>query len=312
MAQMIKDQIVPNKDLQTVVIGIGNQKGGVGKTTMTVQLACALAEIGRKILIIDLDVNAGSTKHFGIKPEAFLGTFEVMLGEEDPLDVVVTKDDKTSDTGREGENNLVENVDLICGGRKLEQLDERLRMKKSKFDPAPPHDCLKDVIEKLRGHYDYVFLDTPPSAPLPIIAAYKAADGFLLVAIPEGLAIQGLTEALHDIEEVKKYGNEKLQLVGITIGAVESRTRLSRELVAYVAGTFKEHQLLPVIPRSTIIPTAQTQEKTIFQVDNSHPICEAFRELSRSFEANIEKFIGVTRKRIVPEQLNEMGVVANG
>jgi len=300
------------KFMKTVVIGIGNQKGGVGKTTVTVQLACALAEMGRKVLIIDLDVNAGSTKHFGIKPEAFLGTFEVMLGEEDPLDVVVSADDKTSDISREGENNLVPNVDIICGGRKLEQLDERLRLKKSKFDPAPPHDCLKSVVENLRGHYDYVFLDTPPSAPLPIIAAYKAADGFLLVAIPEGLAIQGLTEALHDIEEVKKYGNEKLQLVGITVGAVESRTRLSRELVAYVAGTFKEHQLLPVIPRSTIIPTAQTQEKTIFQVEPGHPICEAFRELARNFEKNIEKFLGVKRQETTPVEQVSMGEVANG
>ena len=118
--------------------------------------------MGRKVLIIDLDVNAGSTKHFGIKPEAFLGTFEVMLGDEDALDVVVSKEDKANDALREGVNNLVDNVDIICGGRKLEQLEERLRMKKSKFDPAPPHDCLKSVVEQLRGHYDYVFLDTPP------------------------------------------------------------------------------------------------------------------------------------------------------
>jgi chromosome partitioning protein len=297
--------------MQTAVVGIGNQKGGVGKTTVTVQLACALGQMGRKVLIIDLDVNAGSTKHFGIKPEAFLGTFEVLLGEEDPFDVLLSKEDVTSDPLIEGENNLVENVDLICGGRKLEQLEERLRMKKSKFDPAPPHDCLKSVVEKLRGHYDYVFLDTPPSAPLPIIAAYKAADGFLLVAIPEGLAIQGLTEALHDIEEVKKYGNEKLQLVGITVGAVESRTRLSRELVAYVAGTFKEHQLLPVIPRSTIIPTAQTQYKTIFQVDPAHPICEAFRQLAVNFETNVAKFLGIAHGAPSIE-LSPVAEVANG
>jgi chromosome partitioning protein len=305
-------ETMQNLNLNTVVVGIGNQKGGVGKTTTTVQLACALAERGRKVLIIDLDVNAGSTKHFGIKPEAFLGTFEVMLGEEDPLDVVLSADDKTSDPALEGENNLVDNVDIICGGRKLEQLEERLRMKKSKFDPAPPHDCLKSVVAQLRGHYDYVFLDTPPSAPLPIIAAYKAADGFLLVAIPEGLAIQGLTEALHDIEEVKKYGNENLQLVGITVGAVESRTRLSRELVAYVAGTFKEHQLLPVIPRSTIIPTAQTQYKTIFQIEPGHPICQAFRELAANFEKNVEKFLGAKHENVLSEETTPLAEVANG
>jgi chromosome partitioning protein len=284
---------------RTAIIGIGNQKGGVGKTTITVQLACALAELGRKVLIVDLDVNAGSTKHFGIKPEGFLGTFEVLVGDEEPLDVIITHEDE--------DNQLPEGVHLLPGSRKLESLDERLRTKKSKFDPVPLHDCLKPVVEKLRGHYDYVFLDTPPSAPLPIIAAYKAADGFLLVAIPEGLAIQGLNEALHDIEEVRKYGNSKLELVGIAIGAVESRTRLSRELVAYVAGTFKDYQLLPVIPRSTIVPTAQTQGTTIFRVDATHTVCQAFRDLALSFETNIEKFLGIKHSVQISSE-----VAANG
>ena len=291
---------------RTAIIGIGNQKGGVGKTTITVQLACALAERGRKILIVDLDVNAGSTKHFGIKPEGFLGTFEVLVGDESPLDVIITRDDE--------ENQLPEGVHLLSGSRKLESLEERLRDKKSKFDSIPLHDCLKPVIEKLRGHYDYVFLDTPPSAPLPIIAAYKAADGFLLVGIPEGLAIQGLNEALHDIEEVQKFRTETLALVGIAIGAVESRTRLSRELLAYVAGTFKDYQLLPFIQRSTIVPTAQTQQTTIFQVDPLHPVCEAFRQLAVNFEINVEKFLGSRLQLHFPASVeeNSMKVVANG
>jgi len=287
-----------NPGLQSVVIGVGNQKGGVGKTTMTVQIACALAELGRKVLIIDLDVNAGATKHFGIKPEGFLGTFEMLVGDEDPLDVVLSKDDE--------DNSLPENLHLIPGGRKLESLEERLRTKKSKFDDAPLHDCLKPVIEKLRGYYDYVLLDTPPSAPLPIIAAYKAADGFLLVAIPEGLAIQGLNEALQDIVEVNKYREPQLQLVGIAVGAVENRTRLSRELLGYVAGTFKEFQLLPPIPRSTIIPTAQTQAKTIFELEPNHPIAQAFRELALNFEANVEKFLKIRKGT------QAIGEVANG
>jgi len=288
-----------NPGLNTVVIGIGNQKGGVGKTTMTVQIACALAEKGRQVLIVDLDVNAGATKHFGIKPEAFLGTFEMLVGDEMPLDVVLTKEDE--------DNSLPENLHIIPGGRKLEGLEERLRSKKSKFDDTPFHECLKPVIENLRGYYDYVLLDTPPSAPLPIIAAYKAADGFLLVAIPEGLAIQGLNEALQDIVEVNKYRIPKLELVGIAVGAVENRTRLSRELLAYVAGTFKDFQLLPPIPRSTIIPTAQTQAKTLFQLDPTHPLSEAFRQLASNFEAKVKEFLGRKREagpESAPEAVN--------
>lgn len=291
-----------SSSLETVVVGIGNQKGGGGKTTMTVQLACALSQRGRRVLIIDLDVNAGATKHFGIKPEAFLGTFETLVGDENPLDVVLSNED-------EG-NTLPDNVFIISGSRKLEELEERLRSKKSKFDPIPLHDCLKPVIEKVRGHYDYVFLDTPPSAPLPIIAAYKAADGFLLVAIPEGLAIQGLNEALHDIDEVRNYGNPNLKLIGIAIGAVENRTRLSRELVGYVAETFKDHHLLPVIPRSTIVPTAQTQEKTIFDIDPEHPVSKGFIELADHFERNIAKFLNI--KKAPLESISIEDEVLNG
>lgn len=273
----------------TFVIGVGNQKGGVGKTTVTVQLACALAELGRKVLIVDLDVNAGSTKHFGIKPEAFLGTFEVLAHNEDPHNVIITRADDFG--SNEGTNNLPDNVHIIPGSRKLEKLEERLREGKSKFDRTPLHDCIKAPIKSLRGHYDYIFLDTPPSAPLPIVAAYDSADGFLLVAMPEGLAIQGLREALHDIEEVRKFGNPSLALVGIALTGVEQRTRLSKELVNYVTHTFSRYRLDPVIPRSTIIPTAQTQEKTIFQVDPNHVVTSAFRALAKSFEINVANFL---------------------
>ncbi len=276
------------KRRETVAIGVGNQKGGVGKTTMTVQLSAALAERGRKVLIIDLDVNAGSTKHLGVDPNSFLGSFEVLTGEEHPLDVIVSSKD-------EG-NNLPENLHIITGSRKLEELEERLRRKKSKFDDSSLGDVLKPVLEKLRGHYDYIFMDTPPSAPLPIIAAYKAADGFLLVAIPEGLAIEGLDEALNDIEEVREYGNPSLKLIGLAIGAVDKRTRLSKELVSYVHKHFSEFMLTPVIPRATVIPSVQTSQKTtIFQTDPQHPITEKFREMATSLEKNIHKILGIQK-----------------
>lgn len=288
---------------KTLVIGIGNQKGGVGKTTMTVQLACALAEMGRRILIIDLDVNAGSTKHFGINPKAYLGTFEVLLGDEEPLDVAVSCED---------EKGLPENLHIITGSRKLEDLEERLNTKRSKFANSVPTDVLRPVVDKLRGHFDYVFLDTPPSAPLPIIAAYRSADGFLLVAIPEGLAIEGLSEALHDIEEVRNVAGHNLQLIGLALGAVDKRTRLSKELVDYCNDEFADYVLQPIIPRSTVIPTAQTQHKTIFQTEPEHPITNAFRQMAKDFEKKIETRLGITVGADANEEQSSYQEVANG
>jgi chromosome partitioning protein len=133
----------------TLTIGIGNQKGGVGKTSTTVQLGAGLAELGRRVLIIDLDVNAGATKHLGIVPNAFLGIFEVLVNQEDPLNIIVTPED-------EG-NRLPPNLHVITGSRKLEELEERLEMRKSKFDNTLLHDVLKPVLERLQGHYHYIF-----------------------------------------------------------------------------------------------------------------------------------------------------------
>jgi chromosome partitioning protein len=266
----------------TLVVGIGNQKGGVGKTSTTVELSRALIERGRRVLIVDLDVNAGASKHLGVQPEAFLGTFEVLTGEEDPFDVLLTS--------REPETNLPPGLDLLVGGRKLEELESRLR-EKSKF--ANLHDRLRPVIDRVRGHYDYVFLDTPPSAPLPIVLAYMAADYFILVAIPEGLAIRGLAEAIADITEARKHGNAKLEILGVVLGAVEKRMRLARELIAYVDKEFRKERLLPDIPRSTIVPTAQTLGKSIFDLDPNHAVTDAFRQLAASFEERVEKIAGI-------------------
>src|SRR5262245_66447016 len=81
------------KKRNAFVIGVGNQKGGVGKTSVTAHLAAALGEQGLSVLAVDLDMNYGLTQHFGIEPDAFLGTFEVLVGEEDPLQVIVTGTD---------------------------------------------------------------------------------------------------------------------------------------------------------------------------------------------------------------------------
>lgn len=281
----------PNPGLDTVCIGVGNQKGGVGKTSMTVQLACALGEKGRRVVVVDLDVNAGATKHFGIKSEAFLGSFEMLAEDEHPLDVVITEEDD--------EVSLPRGVHVIAGSRKLEELEARLRDKTSKFSSL--NDRLRPVLDKLRGHYDYVMIDTPPSAPLPIILTYTAADYFLLVAIPEGLAIEGLAEALSDINEAREFGGSNVQVLGVVLGAIDRRTRLSRELTSYVKEAFADDYLAPSIPRSTIVPTAQTVHKTIFETDPKHPVTELYRELATRVEQRIEEKTG--RKRLTPVAL---------
>ena len=266
-------------------IAIANQKGGVGKTTVTVHLATALAETGRKCLIWDLDMNCGSTRHFGIPADMpVLGTFEVLTGDEDPVEVVVANGDI------EG-IELPERVELIPARRNLEGIDAILAAQ-HKF--ANPKDILRPIIEKLRPVYDYIFLDTAPNLTTPTMAAYKAADYFLLSAFPESFAIDGLRAALEDIATVRGQGNPSLRLIGIVISAVDGRTsRLKRELLAYVKETFDKgdpfmQSYQTTITRSTYISGSQKIGRTMFQTYPTHKVTDQYRALAREVEGRLD------------------------
>ena len=270
----------------TKVIAIGNQKGGVGKTTNAVQLARALAEMGRKCLIIDLDTNHSATSHLGIDGEAWLGTYEMLLGSESPEDVIVTNDS-------EEDIWLPENLDLIPAKRKLENVDASL-LEKDKM--VEPHRVLVEPIKDLRGDYDYIFLDTAPNITIPTIAAYKAAEWFLLSAMPDTFAVQGLDEAIKDINAARKHGNPNVRLLGVVLCSVDKRTRLTKSLLSYVHDTFKpskgsrSRQFDTVISRSTVIPSAQKLGRTIFETEPNHKVTEQYRHLAREFKLRLEEF----------------------
>lgn len=275
------------KERQTHVVAVGNQKGGVGKTTNTVHLATALCELGRKCLVWDLDVNCGSTQHFGI-PEnmPILGTYEVLLGSEEPEEVIVHEGDID-------DIELPHNLDLLPARRNLEALDQALVNRFGKFSDLGS--VLKGPLSRLRGHYDYIFLDTAPNLTTPTIAAYKAADFFLLSAMPETFAVQGLNNALRDIQSVREHGgNPRLTLIGVVLSNVDGRlTRLARELLGYVEKTFDRgpafmRKYETTISRATVIPASQRLGRTVFQVEPKHKIADQFRALAREFEERIE------------------------
>lgn len=288
-----------SRQRQTLVVAVGNQKGGVGKTTNTVHLATALGELGRKCLIMDLDMNHGATRHFGISPEGFVGSFEVLIGaEENPAAVILSEADRDEGVV------LPKNVHVIVGRRMLEAVDQVLA-EKNKF--LAKQDILLEPLRKLRGEYDYIFLDTAPNATTPTIAAYKAADLFILSALPDPFAIAGLNDALADIQAAQQHGNPKLMLLGVVLSAVDKRTRLAQQLTNYIESLFapdgsESLKFRTEISRSTAIPEAQKAGRTVFDTDPAHKVAEQYRELAREVEARVSILRAPPRTDAQPAQ----------
>jgi chromosome partitioning protein len=223
-------------------------------------------------------MNYGTTRHFGIPGEAFLGTFEVLMGEEAAENVIITED--------EADVTLPPNVHVIPSRRKLEQIDDALAGK-NKF--IVRQHVLLEPLRLLRGKYDYIFLDTAPNATTPTVAAYAAAEWFLLSAMPDPFAVAGLKDALEDIDSARRNGNEGLRILGVILSGVARNTRLGAVLAEYVEKTFTLPngeclKFKTEIGRSVVIPEAQKRGQTIFQTEPRHKVTEQYRELAREIE----------------------------
>jgi chromosome partitioning protein len=181
------------------VIAVGNQKGGVGKTTNTVHVAAALGERGYRCLVIDLDPSAGATRHLGVPLQSFAGTLELLTTDETPEALIITK-------------KLPKRVHLIPSRPQLSELDSML----SKFDDKTQ--ILEKPLKLARRHYDFIFLDTPPSAgATTTVAAYSSADWFLLSVFPHPLSLSGLNEALKDIADAAAPQPRFPEILGVIL-----------------------------------------------------------------------------------------------
>jgi chromosome partitioning protein len=247
-----------------VIIAIGNQKGGVAKTTNTVCLATALGELGYKSLIIDLDPSAGATKHLGIPPDSFAGTLELLTTEETPESLAVTE-------------KLPKNVYLIPARAELSELDLHL----SKFIDKTR--ILERTISLARPAFDFVWLDTPPNpAAMTTVAAYSSADWFLLSAFPHPLAVGGLNEALKDIVDVRARRNPNLEVLGVVISAVDARSNLWREVDEVVASALPGRGFQTMISQAIEVAKCAGRGRTILQVrgNEKHPVANQYRALA--------------------------------
>lgn len=277
----------------TQVVAVGNQKGGVCKSTLTVNLAASLGAMGRRCLVIDLDANCGATRSLGV-PTTWMGTFEALLGTEEADQLVLRTDVEEGIA-------LPPNVELLPANRKLEELDRVFRERReNKF--RDPTDALvrssagtAAPLELFRGQYDYIFLDTAPNAASPTIAAYKSADWFLLSMTPDKLAYEALVDALTDILAVRDSGNPNLCLLGVVLSQIDRRTTLAERYIARIRKEFgkadQQGAFETTISRSVVVSKANEAGEALRVFDPKHKVTVQYDELAKEVESRIHSIV---------------------
>ncbi len=249
------------------IIAIGNQKGGTGKSTVTVHLAAALGLMGRRCLVVDLDPAAGATKHLGVPPEGFAGTLELLTGDEPVEGFVITRD-------------MPRGVELIPSRPQLSDLDSLL----SRF-----HDrtrLLDRLVQETRASYDFILFDTAPTAAFPTtVSAYSVAEWFLLTAFPHPLSLAGLTEAFRDIADVRRLRNPALEVLGVLLTNVDRRARRLRSQVEETLAAAVPGRLFQTsIAQAVAIPESSGRGCTVFQLPGGEHLPSARQFLDLAWE----------------------------
>jgi len=201
------------------LIAFGNQKGGVGKTTTTINVAAALARKGRSVCIVDVDNNRGLTRTFSVPEETFRSTFDIFTGQAEARDCVLTGEFSTLLNGQEAVVHLPERFAIIPASRSLESLDQLL-MKQPKIRPEKN---FARALSDLTDMFDYVFVDTAPKLTTPTVIAYNTVPWFILTARPGKTAMDSLSDAVQDLLQVKQFGAEG-RLLGVVLTEVDIRT----------------------------------------------------------------------------------------
>jgi chromosome partitioning protein len=248
------------------IIAIANQKGGVGKTTTAVNLGCALAEEGLRVLIIDLDPQGNATSSFGLQELEGESLYDPLLGN-------ATIVDRVFPTRVERVFLVPADLDLAGAEVEIARLDNHLTR-------------LAETLAPLRSDntFDFVLLDCPPSLGILMTNALAAADELLTPIQCEYFALEGLVKIVRIIEQVRDSGaNDRLEIGGIVMTMFDSRTNLSSQVVADVREHFGERVYETVIPRTVRLSEAPSFGKSILEHDPNGTGARAYRALAKEF-----------------------------
>ncbi|MFY0626670.1 MAG: ParA family protein [Reichenbachiella sp.] len=256
------------------IIAIANQKGGVGKTTTSINLAASLAALEYRTLIVDADPQANATSGIGEDPKQVkAGIYECMVDEVDPYECIIKSDIEFLDL-------LPSHIDLV--GAEVELVDYEAREGK-----------MKTVLDSIKDDYDFIIIDCSPSLGLITINALTAADSVMIPVQCEYFALEGLGKLLNTIKIIQSRLNPELEIEGILLTMYDVRLRLSNQVVEEVTTHFKSMVFDTLIPRNIKLSESPSFGLPAIAHDADSKGAISYLNLAHEIVARNEEFVGV-------------------
>jgi chromosome partitioning protein len=251
------------------VIAVANQKGGVGKTTTTVNLGSCVATLGKKVLLIDLDPQCNCTSGLGVDFRNLpYSSYDVLINERDITNSI--------------HKTMIDSLDILPSSVDLAAAEVEL------VNEMAREIRLKNAIEKVRSEYDFIFIDCPPSLGLITLNAMTAADTVLIPIQCEYYAMEGLSQLLNTIKRVRRSLNISLSIEGVVLTMYDARTNLSEQVSRDIAKHFQEKVYKSVIPRNVRLSESPSFGLPITLYDPGCVGAKAYHGLANEFLANNE------------------------
>lgn len=245
------------------IISVANQKGGVGKTTTTVNLGTILAKKGKKVLLIDADPQGNATSGLGVEKEVENTTYDILVND-------TTMEETIQDSSIKNLKVCPANMNLAGAEVELVSMMSREQRLKSKLD-------------EIKDKFDYILIDCPPSLGLITLNSFTASDSVLIPVQCEYFALEGLGQLLNTIERVKKYLNKEIQIEGALLTMYDARTNLSNQVVKEVKKYFGEKVYKTVIPRNVRLSEAPSYGMPITEYDARSKGAKSYVKFAREF-----------------------------
>ena len=250
------------------IISIANQKGGVGKTTTSINLSTVLAKRNKKTLLIDADPQGNATSGVGIDQETKLSIYDVLIDETEIKEAIIKTQIKNLDV-------CPSNIDLA--GAEVELVSMMSREQR-----------LKEKLDIIKNEYDYIIIDCPPSLGLITLNAFTASDSVLIPVQCEYYALEGLGQLLNTVNLVKKHLNKNLEIEGALLTMFDSRTNLAKQVVDEVKKYFGDKVYKTVIPRNVKLSEAPSYGMPIILYDARSKGAKCYDKLGKELIKNNE------------------------